>query len=325
MRKWIICLALSFGTGCSSNCQPEPTSELHETQLKNLVVQWQSNPKQEHLLKDIGDLCAKALQTAKRPRDFDIFLADTVSNILLRPDLGIPLYTPHMMTLSHDERDGYLNALLRAQDLKTLSHQLRDSVQSDIAYEHPSSHLLAFHAQTQREITWEIWLHELNAVTLYEAAPMVGRRSLPQPVTDLPLLFDTMRVLLPDWSIRVVIAESRLQTDSDPWKEWTKTPTLGGRKQIAQYGDFGTDGHPSASFWTDAISERSVTIVFEWQHTTGRRHISCIDGKWNQTEIKFTTACSHRFEHLIIASKLQEAGNLTDPESFNALLIPSIP
>lgn len=325
MRKWIICLVLSFGTGCSSNCQPEPTSELQETQLKNLVAQWHSNPKQEHLLNQIAELCSEALKIPNRHGEFDIFLADTLSNVLLRPDLGIPLYVAQLEHLSNSEKQGYRNALLRAQDLPTLSRELQNTVQSDIQHTHPSAHLLAFHAQSQREITWQVWLHELNAVTLYEAAPSIGRRSLPQPVSDLPLLFETMRVLLPEWSIRVVIAESRLQTDQDPWKEWEKTLVPGGRKQIVQYGDFGKNETPTEAFWSEAASDRPVTIVFEWQHPTGRRHISCIDGQKNTDTVEFKTACSNRFQHLITASIRHKDGMLTTPEEYQALLIPPLP
>ena len=111
---------VGFGIGSSIGCQPEATSEQQETELKNLIAQWHAQPRQEHLLNTIADQCEQALEVSNRDRDFDLLLADTVSNILLRPDLGLPLYTQYAMTLSPQERDSYRNALLRSQALKEL-------------------------------------------------------------------------------------------------------------------------------------------------------------------------------------------------------------
>ena len=91
---------LVFGwASCTGELSSEATSQVHEQRLLNLRKRWNTNSDQEQTLRELSSACQHALQEKVRSSTLDVLLADTLSNILLRPDLGLPLYEPHLTGL----------------------------------------------------------------------------------------------------------------------------------------------------------------------------------------------------------------------------------
>ena len=209
-------MLLVFSTGLFGCNSSESTSHLHESRILSLKKQWEENPTNEQTLHELATACETALANTQREVTLDLLLADTLSNTLLRPDLGLPLFEAHLQLLNETQRGRYWSALLRAQKIDALTHYLEVEVQDHIPHEHPVAALLAHRAKSDRKMTWDVWLHELNGVVLFESAPVIGRRRVNRPITDFKALTTAMKILLPDWSIRMAIAEQRKPIDPDP-------------------------------------------------------------------------------------------------------------
>ena len=172
-------------------------------------------------------------------------------------------------------------------------------------------------------MTWDVWLHELNGVVLFESAPVIGRRRVNRPIPVFNALTTAMKILLPDWSIRMAIAEQRKPIDPDPWTHSGPTPISGGKKQLIAYEHI-APRPPSADAVTPTIREaRGFTAVFEWVHpTTGTRVLSCFDGQLKTDQIQVLNACSDRFSVLVDAIEAIERGQELPIDAFRALLLP---
>ena len=219
MRSTLRFVFLGLLLACGS--PPDPVSPPRDdasdvAQLREATAQWRTTYDLRNR-DPILALCEEYVERAQVSVELDLVLADALSNVLLRPDLGIPRYERHLSTLTPEQWSGYADALLRHQKLEKLAkaHEAREGSLLDV--DHLAAQQIANQSLLDPKLGWQDLRDGMRAVRLVEESNAQIRRELDRPVESAELTLEILGHLLEGWTIEAVTARTTLPDDTDPW------------------------------------------------------------------------------------------------------------
>jgi hypothetical protein len=324
---FLICCGLASCTGSERLANsPQGNEHAHVSSVQAALKTWQAEPDRSEHLEALGVVCAEAMDANLQSQELDLLLADTLSNILLRPDLGLPLFEPYLGELKGEQREPYWNALLRNLDLQTLQRELEKHKNTIVNADHELATTLAHQAANFRSMTWKSWLHKLSGAVLYEFAPRKGRRTVNRPIPDWKLFYQTLQDIFPDWNIAFSLASARKTADPDPLITENVTPVAGARMNLLAYQmktlplDFARIMEKSGI----RDKHRRFTLVLFMESPAGRKLVYCVDGEAFGENPRLIASCSNRFSYILDAIDGIQEGRITGDISkmYQPLVLP---
>ena len=213
-------------------CSSGPSAEA----IRDAATAYRHSPSRDHL-DQLAKVTHEGLAAGPRDEERQILLGDAAANLLLRPDLGLPLLEQHKRAAP----DAYLDALLHAHALDRLAseHALLLDAPLDVA--HPVAQAVASQAARSSSVGWRDLRDALEAARLVEAGLSWVRQELDRPVESHAELAAAAAVLGGEDPVAIAAARTRTPDDPDPLLTPGVVPCFGDRRRVVAYSRDGSD------------------------------------------------------------------------------------
>jgi hypothetical protein len=217
----------------------------------------------------------------------DVALGDALSNVALRPDLGVPYLERHVAAPDEWRRDVWLDALLRSHDLSRLAIEIRRLTSLRVDADHPSLTAAAHQAQSHPSIHWRDAVDAYRSATLVELGLAQRRRAFDTPVRDVGALLAVLGVMFEGWNIEVATSRTSLPDDPDPLLTPGMRVAANGRRVVVGYANSADPvvlGAPGRAL-DDGRLLRASNIVARLHAPTGGQVLMCLEGRYEHGEL----------------------------------------
>ncbi len=251
---FICVFPLLYGCTNTASRPSTQTEQALETQLQEVLTAWRENPSSERL-EALTALCDRELRRS-HASSFELLLADALSNAIMRPDLALPLFQDHLTTLSHEQEESWLNALMRSQDLERLAKELGQRRDIMLNPMHPTARILAAQALHNPALDWRQFVDGTHAAELIESFYAQETAEFDRRIKQPQNLIGQLVRLTEGQPVEVAIARTTLATDKDPYLTPGEIPAWDHRRRIIAYATGRTQDDLAAA--SHALAQRST-------------------------------------------------------------------
>jgi hypothetical protein len=283
---------VAFLAGLLAGCEaPTPAPEPAESsapdpqveELRTALAAWERT-KDPNIRESIRQACERALQRTDRSHALDAALGIALSNVLLRPDLSIPLLEPLVQgpETPASTLHAWLDAIARTGDLPRLNAEHQRLLGGPLDLTHPAAAAIATQAAADPSTHWTDVRDGVRAARLVEEALAARRLTFDRPIDSIGAAFEAAQILLEGWTITAVAARTRFPNDPLPEVPGVR-PAADDRRRIVGFGVYpGPDlalRRAGTALDLDRTA-RNNTIVLEAVAPRGGRLFLTIEGGW---------------------------------------------
>lgn len=288
----LLCLLLLM-TACTASAPAPPPAEPSGADLGAAVAAWQAEPDQANL-DAVSLAAAEAAAQPPGDRERDLVLGTALADVLMRPDLAVPRLRPIAPTLTPDEADPWLNALLRSGELEQLSRET-SRIHGRAPMNPAQEGLLAAAAQARihRSITWRSAARAHDASALASRQVTYDRGQLDRPVRSLPDAVRTLQAVLPEWRVALVTTRSLAANEPAAATTVGAIPANRGSRRVLDYAD-GRDPAAVVAIAESLVARpraRVVGLVLGATHPDGRSLTVCGEGRIQDERLWLSSGC----------------------------------
>lgn len=273
------------------------------------VAEWRKNPDEQHVLA-VAKACEAGEAVEAKSPELELELGDALSNVVLRPDLGVPHLEKVVGEHPSDEaRDAWLDALLRHGAIGRFNDEYHRLTGDDapLSAQHKSARVLISQAAQYPKFHWKEYIEASHAIKLAEDAQGLPRRHVDNYIDGYTQLAEAAMILLEGYTVEVVTTRSSVTTDPDVMLEYGEWPAYEGKRKIVAYaaGPAGPQLVEPARV-IDAMRAPKVSTLSIRAFSPGGAEMRIhAEGKWrDQTYWIYGTGDKLRFEYWYSASEL---------------------
>jgi hypothetical protein len=205
--------------------------------IVSAVADWRANPDDSHV-RAVAKACEAGEAVASPDAALELVLGDALSNVVLRPDLGVPHLERAFPSKPTDaERDAWLDALLRHGEINRFNGEYHRLLGGDapLGAQHKSARALVSQAARSPAFHWQEYVQASHAVRLAEDAQGLPRRSVDAYIDGYVQLAEAAVILLEGYTLEVVTTRSSVTTDEDVLLTPGEWPAYEGKRRIVAY------------------------------------------------------------------------------------------
>lgn len=286
--RWPTTLAVLLILACRGEPapppEPPPVQEQGAQQAENIRAAtraWREAPGPE-LQQALLAACERGLEVQHPSAELDVALGDALSNVLLRPDLGLPRLERRKQSLDGEGVDAWLSALARSGEPVAFTEAVHQVSGERIDPDHPTLEVLLHQASLHPQVDWLAVRDGMRAARLVEEVDLGTRRPLDRPVESAGAALEALELLLPGWQIEAVSSRSALPGDPNPTLTPGAVPAARGSRWVLGYAGPGQDLRAPGA--TLDLEHPAHTVVLAARATSpqGRELVLGLEGRYQE-------------------------------------------
>lgn len=143
----------------------------------------------------VSNAVDRGLKLAPGDARLDLALGDAQANVLMDPMAGIPRFEPHLDAMSRPQVDAWLDALVRAGDLRRVADEHRARLGTDLDLDDPIAAQIADRARSEPSLGWRSVADAVAGAKLRSSVEGATRETVDRPIPGLPVLVEVLGVL----------------------------------------------------------------------------------------------------------------------------------
>ncbi len=200
-------------------CEPVPSPPAAPTaaeaaeDLRISVQAWRRVP-DDSRRGSVTHAVERALSVPEPSAELDLAIADAQANIALDPLEALPRFERSAASMTRGDVDHWLDALLRAGDLRRLSAEHERWLGGPLDLDHPLAKRIAVESTVQAELGWRDAVVAVVGARLVESTAAAPRTVMDLPTPGAPALLEALGYVSTEaWSV----AAARPANDGDTW------------------------------------------------------------------------------------------------------------